>query len=202
MTRPLGVYPILKPLKNVRWERYCLARIGGMGKEASWREAGYTGFHAMQGVHKLEQRGGDHIAGRMLGLQTKVAEKAVNSAAVTRSEVIEGFREIILMARAGAPVLAKDGSIATDASGKELRRSDLTAMHKAFESIGKSIGLFVDVQREENFDAMLEGKSRAEIKQLMLGMLGQVDSNLHKKVEPQQVEPDPDDENDEAPTLQ
>ncbi len=163
-----------QPLADSRKERYALGRVAGMTGKAAFEAAGWADVIKSSGgnVNRIEHD--PDVVGRMAGLKEIAAEKFTNSIAVTRGEVVEGFRENIRKAKQGNEILGKDGA------GSGVFRRDFAAVNKGFEAIGKSIGMFVDTTREEDFDAHLENMDPADIKPFLLGLLEQVDPNLKK----------------------
>lgn len=160
------------PLKIQKQERFCLAMMRGMSQKEAYAAAGYKG-----NPRALANRVFCYpeVNARLQFLQNRVASTTVNGAIVDRAEVIEGLRANWHSARDGSEVM-KNGT------GSGVYRPDHASVNKALELLGKSIGVFVDVQREENLDAELEGKTPEELRQTVLALLQGLDPNLQKKL--------------------
>lgn len=158
------------PCKISRHERYCLARMNGMLITEAHKHAGYKGSNP----HQTENM--PAIAVRLNWLRTQSAERVIEANAVTRVEVITNAREILQLAKQGTPVCDKDG----EPTG--VYKPDLSSANKANETLGKTIGVFVDVVRNETFDEELEGKSQQELEAVVLSLLEQLDPNMRKKL--------------------
>ncbi len=165
------------PLRNPKHEQYCLARVQGMSVMEAYGFVGYSTKSAT-GAYRLENH--DEVKNRQSLLKTKKADEMIKQevahAAVDRADVIESIRDTRRKALEGVPVLNTKGS-ATGAM-----RVDLAQANKANELLGKTIGLFVDVTREETFDEELDGKTPEELREFVLSLLEQLDPNLRKMV--------------------
>lgn len=163
-------------LKIQKQERFCLGVTRGLTQKEAYAAAGYKGNPRALSTQVFQK---PEVQARLKFLQDRLAEKTVDSAIVDRGEVIEGLRTNWHEARKGTEVLGRDGA------GSGVFKPDFAAVNKALESLGKTMGLFIDVQREENLDAELDGKSPEELKQIVLALLQGLDPNLAKKLEAQ-----------------
>lgn len=166
-----------KPLRIGRQEAFARGIAQGLANRVAYEAAGYTGDHV--GGNSAMLRKKPHVSDRIDYLGNQVAEKvvqvAVTAALVTQNEVIDGLRENITAAKKGTAILAKDGS-----RTGEFRR-DFAAVNRGLESLGKSIGLFIDVTMEENFESELKGlDSSAAVMELITTMVDQLDPNARK----------------------
>ncbi len=165
-----------KSLQIGRQEAFARLIAQGLGNAAAYEAAGYTGDHVGGNSATLRKR--PHVKERIDYLNNQVAEKAiqvaVTAALVTQNEVIDGLRENIAAAKQGTAILAKDGS-----PTGEFRR-DFAAVNRGLESLGKSISLFIDVTREEDFDSELKGMDSAAVMELIATMIDQLDPNARK----------------------
>lgn len=165
-----------KPLRIGRQEAFARGIAQGLASRIAYEAAGYTGDHVGGNSATLRKR--PHVSDRIDYLGNQVAEKAVQvavtAALVTQNEVIDGLRENITAAKQGTAILAKDGS-----QTGEFRR-DFAAVNRGLESLGKSISLFIDVTREEDFESELKGMDSAAVMDLIATMVDQLDPNARK----------------------
>lgn len=161
--------------------------MNGMVANEAHKFAGYKGVNSGQ-TERMPA-----VAQRLKWLQAQAADRVIDSNAVTRAEVITNAREILRLSMQGSAVTDKDG-LPTGTYEKP----DLSSANKANETMGKSIGLFVDVTRSESFDEELDGKGLDELKSLVLSLLEQLDPNMRKQLVQDIAEPAIDMEKIEA----
>ena len=156
------------PCKISRQERYCLARMTGMGITEAHRHVGYTGKNTWQ-TESMPS-----VKLRLGWLQTQLAERTIEANTVTRIEVIEEFRDILKMAKKGTELVGRNG----EATG--VYKPDLSSANKANEGLAKMHGFMVDVTRTETLDEELDGKNSEELQAYVLSLLEQLDPNMRK----------------------
>jgi hypothetical protein len=100
-------------------------------------------------------------------LRAEVRDRVTRTAAETIHDANELIDEAVKIARAGKPIIAKDGTRIRDDDGKVITHPDTTAMLKAAELKGKSAGMFIDRQKiegemdgmsDEQLAALIEGE--------------------------------------------
>lgn len=170
------------PIHNLRWERYAIARFHGLPPMAAYHEAGYKVGKSQSGPDRLSRK--LIITKRILWLNARVAEEAVTSKSVTRTEIIESLRDTRQLAKLGET---------RDRHGiyKETK-VDLAASNRADEILAKMHGFMLDVSRTENFDEELEGKTPDELRDIVLSLMEQLDPNMRKMVMSQMAESESD----------
>ena len=182
-----------QPLRIARMENFCLAIVNGHSKVEAYAAAGYKGA-SRSGPATLARK--PEVSARIDFLRKRVAEQAVNVAAVSRSEIIESLRRRRDKADEGIPLVAKDGS-ATD-----VFKPDFAAGNRADEILAKMHGFMLDVTRDENFDDALKDMDQGDVEMLLRSLLEQLDPNMRKRFAPLMQDPaieaevviDPDDE--------
>jgi len=160
------------PLSRVGYEKYCYARLNGLGPQEAHIEAGFS--EKTKGNWKLE--GNPKIKRRLTWLRAQVATTVVNANAVTRSEIIESIRDTRRIAKKGTPIFAKDGSDTGES------KPDLSAANRSDEILAKMHGFMLDVTLKEDLDAELDGKDPKELKAFVLSLLEQLDPNMRKQL--------------------
>ena len=135
------------------------------------------------------------VAERREELQRQVAEKMLRTQAaglsITRAQLNAESHEVFRLAMEGTPLLGKDGHAAEIKTGKTgsdgepvmelLRKKDLAAANRAIEIRAKLNGLWIDVSvNDDNLDALLAGKSPAELNEFMRSTIKEVAPNLSK----------------------
>ena len=148
-----------------------MAVVGGMDRREARKSVGYS-----EGTSNTVSKFHGHqlIKDRIAYLRTRVAEEAVSGAAVTKSEIIEGLRDNIALAKQAKPLLGKDG----EPTGEY--RIDLSSANRGYEILAKMHGFMLDVTRAETFDDEIDGKSPEELKATVLSLIENLDPNLRK----------------------
>jgi hypothetical protein len=146
-----------------------------MSKADAYREAGFTGTN-----RSSVWRACEHAGPLVTELREKVERAWAKSQVVKREEVVESLRETRRRAKALEPE-KRHRKGCEDPEGCEcplvVPKPDLAAANKADELLGKTIGLFVDVSREEDIEQVLDGMSDAEIDCFMRENLQKFDPN-------------------------
>jgi hypothetical protein len=116
----------------------------------------------------------------------KVEAAWVGKQAVTREEVVQSLRDTRNMAK-------RQQAEKRHRSGCEQKtgctcpmvtpRPDLASANKADELLGKTVGLFVDVQRNQDLEMLLDGMSDKEIDVFMQEKMQQFDPNYRRTLE-------------------
>jgi len=186
-------HPGQSPLRVGRQERFCLKLASGMTQQESYIAAGYRGRGRQNGnAANLAKK--PNVRARVDYLRRRTAEQVAEVAAVTQSEVIEGFRENIIKAKEGTAILAKDGS-----PTGEFRR-DFSSVNRGYELLGKSMGMFIDVTKTEDFDSELRQMDKAAVEELLTSLLEQLDPNMRKNfAEKLRLSSPPDEEESDLP---
>lgn len=163
---PQKEYDPSKPLSNQMHESMaqCLA-AGDHWKEAMKKSGYKIWYENLQNLRKRPQ-----WVARLEWLKAQIAdrviEKAADHQAVTREEVVEGLRRIVRMG------LEKD---------KHGRR-DLSSAQRAYQDLGKSIGIFTERKIVETEIGDFENMSEQEVEDAILGLLGQLDPNKVRNI--------------------
>ena len=160
-----------------------LARLlaSGMSKADAYREAEFTGSN-----RSSIWRACEHVAPIVAELREKVERAWVKQQVVSREEVVESLRDTRRRAKNPEPT-KQHAKGCEDPEGCECpevqARPDLAAANKADELLGKTIGAFVDVQRTDDLEALLDGMSDAEIDRFMAEKMQQFDPNYRRTLE-------------------
>lgn len=158
-----------QPCTNPKHEVYCMARMTGMTPAASFTHAGYKGKNHGNVEYKSA------VKLRLYWLRSRTADRAIESAAVTRVEIVESVRETRTMAKKGTAILDR----ATGQPTGEFK-ADLASANRADEILAKMHGFMLDVTREETLDEELDGKDPKELEAYVLSLLEQLDPNMRK----------------------
>ncbi len=145
---------------TISWSHQKFAQVfhqtGDRAKAAE--AAGSKSKNFYQAGSILLQRTG--VRAELERLRTLSDSIVVQSTAETKSEVLSLTREAIDLARAGVPIVGKNGSAITGKDGSIIRRSDTTGMLKGAELLGKTVAMFTDRHQHGN---ELEDKSDKEL---------------------------------------
>ena len=160
-----------KPLRIIRKERFALAIAKGEPVAVAYASAGYAG----KGGASSTLRNRKDVSARINYLRTQTAKKAIETAALTSTSIIQSLINRRERAQTGSPIIAKDGTPTGE------YREDFAAGNRIDELLGRTMGLYVDVQREENPDKVLEGKNIEELRETLIGEINALDPNLHKQ---------------------
>ncbi len=145
-----------------------MARMTGMSPKDSHRHAGYNGRN-FSGVENC-----DPVQLRLYWLRSRTADRVVESAAVTRVEIIESLRDSRAKAKTGTAILNRAG----EPSGEF--KMDLASANRSDEILAKMHGFMTDVTRAETLDEELSGKDPKELESFVLSLLEQLDPNMRK----------------------
>ena len=132
-------------LHNGQHEHFCRQMVTHGNASKAAREAGYAEKGARAVAYKLRRR--PEIAARIAYLKDAVSDRWMDNTAGVRDNVLKSLIERRKVAD---------------------QKGDLSSGNKADELIGKSVGLFVSVERKED---PLGGMTPAELRQFMAGML-------------------------------
>jgi hypothetical protein len=157
-----GSQDVTKPLENTNHEQLCVWTARGF----SWRECcERSGIGTASKTHYYRVKRRPECKGRIEYLKAQIAAEVIHVAAhqeaVTREEVTAGFRDVIMK------------GLEQDKHG----RRDLSSVVKAYEQMGRSIGMFADRKILESEETVFDGMEANEIEQLLMGLLGQLDPN-------------------------
>ena len=168
-----GPAPGEAQLRVRRQEQFALGVVQGLSRWEAYVAAGYTGAKDCGGPSILAKRPG--VQDRIDFLMKRVETRVVNAAAVTRSEIIEGLRDNVRLAKAGTPTIDKQGN------PTDVYKPDLSAANRGLEILAKMHGMMLDVTREETLDDLLEDLPAEEIRPFLVGLLDQLDPNMSKQ---------------------
>ena len=159
------------PLRNPRHEAYCQGLASGMEKVEAYEFAGYDSLEQSKGTWKLENLYEEVPPRFQFLMRQSAAALALDTAeivTVTRDSIARKYNYVYGQAIVGT------------AAGET--KPDLASANSALAGLSKLFGLSVDVQREENFDDELEGKSAEEIYEWAISLIEQFDPNIRKAI--------------------
>ncbi len=185
------------PLRNPKQEKFAQLVAEGLSKREAFASAGYEGRNK-GGPSRLYHQPG--VEDRVNHVRDELAEQTPSNTTVTRGEVIYGLLRNAKLAEAGVPVMDKYSKFIMVPSGRKdhlgfdvmekLVRYDHAAITRVWEVMGKSIGMFVDVIREENFDDLLNGMDVSSLQELVGQLKHGIDPNLQKMQEARAIAAD------------
>lgn len=158
-----------------RQERFADLLAAGRDEWEAYHEAGYTGNNRSS-LDRAKARVRDAV----LAKQKHVQSVRIRQDEVTREEVIESLRETRLMAKNPERLHLKNCGLKRGdqtCACPAVSSPDLNAANKADELLGKTIGAYVDVKREQDLEAQLETMTDDEIQAFVLDQLKQLDPN-------------------------
>ncbi len=168
---PIGI-PGAQPMRVIRQERFALAVAQGLTLVEASVAAGYS----PKGGAPYMRSKKPHVAARIEYLRKRTAEKTVNAASVSRSEIIESVRARRARAAEGTPLVARDGTPTGES------REDYAAGNRCDEILAKMHGFLLDVHTEEDLSEALKDKNIDELREQLASDIHDLDPNLHKQV--------------------
>ena len=144
-------------LRNTRHEDYAVARASKKNKADSWRIAyghGKDSKPCSSTIKRLEDD--PSVQYRIREMRKRIANKAVQHAAIAEAEVIAGFRDLASKSSRTIPILTRDG--------EEIGRKcvDGAAYAKALDMMAKTLGIY----REKRAASEIEDKTLSELVEL------------------------------------
>lgn len=127
-------------LKNAREEKFCQGIIAGLSLSDAYAAAGYKP-NRHNAASKAKE---EHVAARILELQSAVTEKVVGTAVVDKAWVIARLVENVDRAMTAIAVTDREGN----PTGEWKYEGGVA--NKALELLGKDIGMFVDRTKNIN----------------------------------------------------
>lgn len=156
-----------KPKLSPQQEKFADLLASGRPDWDAYHEAGYEG-QALSSLVRAKRRVREAVMER----QGRVQKVRETQDEVTRQEIIESLRETREMAK----------------SPDEGQRQDLNAANKADELLGKTVGLYVEVKRDQDLEAQLEHMSDDDIRAFVVDNLKQLDPNYLRNLLQNEVE--------------
>ena len=162
------------PLSNTRWELYAQARVRGLSRKDSARDAGYSDN---AGTYQLEHN--EEIKARIVALLDQAAREATLSRAwvlekmAKNARIALGEEKTITSGPPRVVVREVDGvdTLVTESMESYVYQRDAGAANRALELIGKEFGMFVQ-QTDVTIKKKVTDLSDAELADIAAGSGG------------------------------
>lgn len=152
----------LRPCGNdLNWaeREFCKVFKRTGDRTAAIRASGSKAKNELNAAYRMMKR--PKVRRYLAYLDEREEEKVIYDAAEVKSRVWNLLEESLVNARNGRPCVGKDGKAILDPkTGDLIREPNVTAMVSIAEKMGKTIGMFKDVQ---TFETDLETKSDSEV---------------------------------------
>ena len=156
-------------LGNPRHEKFAKLTATGSKRADAYLGAGYhTKTREVATKRGVRLYARPDVKARVTEIETQLRENALAQAELDRAWVLRGLKENIEKSSQVKPVLDRRGN------PTGLYKYEPSSVNKAYELVGKELGMFADRFIVQDLDAELEGKTPAELRAFVKGMCSEV----------------------------